>query len=545
LTSNYSKFAPSTDPSITANRFMAWAHYYFGDPLLPNNYLLYKKTARIHHEIVGAFAQRKLRTLITAPRGYAKTTWCRLWVIYCVCYAIEKFIVFVSKPGQGSKNGRFVRNRLASNTKLHEDYGNLIPDTTKAKKNTEKRKDNDDVLTLTNGVVVEFNTIEGSIHGSSDLFRPTLIVCEDLQAEKHMKEPSSLDSHWDLFQHDVIFALDATYGKIIVIGNNYGKGSIVGNIMGEVEKELSDHRNPSWYVVNLDVFDSKGRSTWEDMFSTDKLVSDRELYKFHGKSDVFDSQRRNIPNDAVRKSIDGYLFHNCSMEILNGYTYLISEEYPHPLRCNMVACIDPAFSMSSTSDKRAKVIMAKAKFPKTKDIYVNGVFVMEYNYDHSNPAEIPDWIMNKHKKWKLSDMVIEANGGQIIFKYLNDKKFVDDVDYNRNPFNSRYIKYVDQNKGDRIWNSLTLKCKYGQFLIKRSMSDLIEECDNFGYHIKRREIHLLDAIQFGDAYTTTPETETAPKSQKLILPRYVGQEPLESHRSELIKKYGHRSLLLM
>jgi hypothetical protein len=531
----YKRFKPSSDAGLTSSRFMAWSHQFFANPSPRSCFILRNETAGIHFKMAQAFAGRFEFTLITAPRGYAKTTWCRLWVLYCACYEMEPSILFVSKPGQGSENGRFVRNQLAINSKLIEVYGNLLPSTNKAKKDTAKSKDNDNLLTLTNGVTIGFTTIEGNTHGTSGLFRPTLIICEDLQAEKHMTETATLIKHYKLFENDVVFAKDEEFGKIIVIGNNYGKGSVVGNIIAEVESDKRLKAVPKWHVLNMDdLFDDNGLSVWEDRFPTKKLKAKAEMYARQGKIAIWNAQMRNMPDEGQTKSITGYKFHDCHVEMINGYNYLISKEYPFPLRCHLVLAIDPAFSDSKSSDNRAKVLLAKAKFPFTDTEMAEGTFIIEYEYDKSDPSNIPRWITDMHSKWTVHDMVIEANGGQIIFKYLNEKEFKDNKDFKRNAFASHYITYIKESKGDRIWNSLSLQCKYGQFFIKQNHYELIEELDNFGYHIRSSGIHLLDAIQMADAETVSPEPDRAATTAVFTFPKR--NESSMSNRAQLKQK---------
>jgi hypothetical protein len=517
----YKKFQPTEGTEETLKRFMAWAHHFFGNPKNVRHYMLWRKTAQIHVEMARAFASRLPFVLVTAPRGFAKTTWCRLWVIYAACYKMEPMIAFVSKPKQGAVNGRIIRNKLATNTDLTNVYGLLLPETNKARRDQEKRKDNDDMLTLVNGVTIAFTTIESGMHGMSHDFRPTLIVCEDLQAMKHMHEPSTLAKHLDIFENDVVFARDNIFGKVVVIGNNYGKGSIVTSIIEETKADIEAGETPKWHTVIMDtILDEKGRSRWEGKYTTAKAKSEEARYRRQGKGRIWDLQMNNRPDDSLNKRIEGYLFHECSLARIGHKNYLISDKYPHPLHCNVIAAIDPAFGEALSTDERARVLMAKAMFPINATTYVPGIFILKYWYDHCDPSDIPGWIVEQHENLYLDDMVIEANGGQRIMQWLCNKEFKDNPVYKRNPFRPHYITYVSESKGDRIWNCIGLMCKYGQFFVRREHVELIDELDNFGYKIRRKQIHLLDAAQMGDAHVIAPEIETRVRQEFIIPERF-------------------------
>lgn len=526
---NYDHFKPCSDPKAQAKIFMEWAFYYFGDKNYPKHYRLRVKSPQMHYEMVELVSHNYMYSLITAPRGYAKTTLIAiLWSIYRCVYRLEAFIVIIGKNDKaGKSNLRAVRNSLATNEKLVRDYGNLVPNTTKSSNTQSKKSDSDHEVTLTNGIVLRSIGMLGSVRGDVEVYRPTLIIVEDPQALKHMLEVSTLEKHQEFFDGDVIYALDPMFGKLILIGNNLGVGSLINNA-------LKDTR---FISKEFDIYDNNGRSVWEEYYPTKKLKAEEAKMRELGKGHVFDRERRNIPDDSLQKRITGYKFHNDTLVRYNDGNYIISDLYPHPIHIKLIAAIDPAFSDSQSADRRAKVILGIGKIPIDQQ-YWTAIWIFDYFYDHSDPSKVPDWIMNYHRQYLFDDVVIEANGGQLIYKYLIDNKMREDQFYKKHPFNMHYERYIQQSKGDRIWNRISLLCQYGQFFLKKNHTELIEECNNFGYHIRNRGIHLLDAIVMADKNVSAPNA-----SPSININNAIPERLREKPKPSVIDKFWRRMIL--
>ena len=112
------RFKPVPEkPAETGRRFLEWCEYYFGDPKFPRHYRIRVQFAPMHYRIAEVLSIWKQYTLITAPRGFAKTTIVAiLWTIYLIVHNLEAFIVIVGKNDKAArKNLRTIRNELATN----------------------------------------------------------------------------------------------------------------------------------------------------------------------------------------------------------------------------------------------------------------------------------------------------------------------------------------------------------------------------------------------------------------------------------------------
>lgn len=496
----YDTFKPvPSDPLETSNRFMQWCQYFFGDKNVPEQYWIRLPFSRAHREFMELICNNYRYTLVSTPRGLAKTTIVAiLYTVYKIVYNQERFIVIIGKNDDaGKENLGNIRDCLAINQKIQAVYGKLLPEGRVARADKGKSEDSQHQITLTNGIRLRSIGMRGSIRGKVKVFRPTLVIVEDPQDVKTMRETTTLEAHQEFFDHDVMYALDPLYGKVVLIGNNLGIGCTVNNMM-------KDDRFIR--LVYDDIIDADGNSIWPEMYPIEKLREEEKRMRAMGKGHVYDQERRNIPNDSFRKSITGYKLHRDSIRYneQDGYNYLVSDLYPHPIRVRVAYTIDPAFSDAKSSDMRAKVVMAVGQYP-TEYGYRKGVWIIRYSYDHSDPSNVPDNIIDMHRQYLFDDVIIEANGGQLIYKYLIDNRLGSDMFYMKHPFSMHYERYVSQSKGDRIWNSISLLCKNAQFFLCAEHTELISELDNFGYDIRNSGIHILDAITMGLKYVNAPE----------------------------------------
>ena len=490
--------------------------YFFGDKSIPEQYWIRLPFSKAHREFMDLICANYKYTLVSTPRGFAKTTIVAvLYTVYKIVYNLERFIVIIGKNDDaGKENLGNIRDCLAVNEKIQAVYGKLIPETRGVSAVRTKSEDSQHQITLTNGIRLRSIGMRGSIRGKVKVYRPTLVIVEDPQDIKSMQEVPTLEGHQRFFDHDVMYCLDPLYGKVVLIGNNLGIGCTVNSLMKD---------NRFVQLVYDDIIGSDGESLWPEMYPTAKLRAEETKMRAMGKGHVYDQERRNIPDDSLQKRIEGYQFHNDTIQYREGRNYLISDIYPHPIEVRLVYAVDPAFSEAKSSDKRAQVMMAFGRFP-VEGIYRSGIWVLDYQYDHSDPSKIPDSVMSRHKQWLFDDFVIEANGGQLIFKYLIENKLTEDEFYRKHPFSPHYDRYVHQAKGDRIWNTIGLLCRNEQFFLKQTHIDLMRELDNFGYLVRNSGIHILDAITMANKFITPPAPSNTVNLANII-PRRLTLEP--------------------
>jgi predicted phage terminase large subunit-like protein len=123
---------------------------------------------------------------IAAPREHAKSTCVSvIFVLYCVCYKLRRFIVLISDTQpQAALQLAAVKEELESNAELIADFGNLVGD---------KKWDINDCRTTT-GITLAARGAGQSLRGLRfRLYRPDLVVCDDMENEEDVNNPDTRD----------------------------------------------------------------------------------------------------------------------------------------------------------------------------------------------------------------------------------------------------------------------------------------------------------------------------------------------------------------
>lgn len=121
---------------------------------------------------------------IAAPREHAKSTCVSvIFVLYCVCYKLRRFIVLISDTQpQAALQLAAVKEELESNAALIDDFGNLVGD---------KKWDVNDCRTTT-GITLAARGAGQSLRGLRfRLYRPDLVICDDMENEEDVDNPET------------------------------------------------------------------------------------------------------------------------------------------------------------------------------------------------------------------------------------------------------------------------------------------------------------------------------------------------------------------
>ena len=510
------------NPTETAKRKAAFAKFFFGDPELPQHF--YLKTGDIpdiHMGMYRALSENYKFHYVTSPRDFAKTTVIRINVLYSVYYQLEPHILLIGKIEQGGKSMlRALKYEIKNNPKLRAVYGVLHSDERDKEWSAHEAR-------LTNGVFIRSIGMEGDCRGGLDQgWRYTLVLGDDVQSMKTMRMPAKLESNVEYWERDVEYSIDNVFGKVIYLGNMLGPNCLLEHLT----KDKKYHGTSFHSMVDADGKPDhiKGRSTWESKWPTKVLRAEAKEMAAKGKLHVFLAERQNIITDALAKNLKGYKFHQMEFKRENGQNLLYGD-FPDPIPVYTHCWVDPAFGMEANHDERAIVISAKGRVlmrsGNTGELFhMNLLWILEYIYNHMNPLDVIDFVLDKHKQYFFNSVVIETIGGQKIYESMMHRGVVGDKFFSQNPFSPIFIGSHKYDKKDRIWTGLQPLCSMGQFLIRPSMSELINECDNFA---RISSPHLLDAIEFGNSASTVCVQEVfQPKQpERRRFDRYKKEEP--------------------
>lgn len=480
-----------------------WSVYFFGDPKNKGHYWIQTSVPDIHRSIYEAFAESPKFMYITAPRGFAKSTIAALIdPLYSIYYNLDTVIILIGKIETHAKRVlRNIKREITKNKKLLSVYGDLSPADRSTPWSTSEIK-------TRNNVYVRSIGMGGDIRGSLDaMFRPTKIIIDDPQTSKTMREPSTMESHEDYLDRDVMYAIDDRYGKIRFIGNLIGNGCLLQSIM-------DDRR---WEGISFSALvdengkpDVNGKSIWEAWHSTAGLQKEYKLMAAQGKLDIFMYERMNQMLAGFVKNLKGYKFHQGTLHHQNGQNILVFDDYPDPIPVFTYLGVDPAFAQTKSADERALITFAKGRV-MVYGQWVNRTWVLEYDYNFIDPSKLIDRVLELHKKFYYRRVCLEINGGQLIYKYMMEDRMRTDLFWQSHPFDVAFIRNsID--KGDRVWATLGPKVKTGQVYIRGNMSDLIYEMDRFDTN----QLHLCDAFEMADrdAEVCIHDIDTRDKSSK-------------------------------
>jgi len=228
--------------------------------------------------------KRGARYAIAAPRGFAKSTIVGLqYVIYCICYKLEDFIVLTSSTSsQATDFLRHIKEEFEANERLKADFpevcevgGKLVP----------PRWTQSEIITSNDVKVIALGTgqqLRGRRHKES---RPSLIILDDIETDEAVENSDSRYKLEDWVNKTVLKAGDART-NVIIIGTLHHPASLLA-------KYTDSKQSPGWtskvykaitsYAVRVELWEKwkrilLGREAYNEEFGLDAALA---FYKKH------------------------------------------------------------------------------------------------------------------------------------------------------------------------------------------------------------------------------------------------------------------------
>lgn len=211
----------------------------FGNIYLPH-YLKFPPS-KAHLEIYDILSEaqrnRGKKIAIAAPRDFGKSTVINLiFVLHCICYAKERFIVIISNTAsQAEKLLENIKKELTENETLRTDFPEILGTGKKPKPSHWRQSD----IITHNGIEVlalgSGQQIRGRRHGS---YRPSLVIADDLEEAENTFSESANERLKDDFSKSVLKSgsEDTNY---ILIGTIHHRRSLLAEF-------ISEDLNPGW-----------------------------------------------------------------------------------------------------------------------------------------------------------------------------------------------------------------------------------------------------------------------------------------------------------
>ena len=491
-------FKPTGDPDEDAQRLAGYSKWFFGDANNIGHNWIRNKIPKFHLRVYKGLSSNPKFFYITAFRESGKSTIIQLvYVTYQIAYKLDRHILLLEKIDPEAVSVlRKIKRELSSNRKWIKVFCDIRP--SRKQRLFDGYMWSRHEIKTTTGIYIRSIGMGGNARGGlEDEYRFTLILGNDMQSIKHMKEPQTLKNHIDFWERDVEPAIDSEYGKVRAIGNMLGPGCLMESIVGDKKYKGIDLAALVDKDGNADI---NGKSAWEDRFPTEQLRAQKEYYEERGKLHVFLAEWMNIITEQQKLNFAGYRYYNGEVKYRYGQNVLTTDIFPgYEIPVYTYRWIDPAYGDVESNDPRAAVTAALGMFPgkawNGEEIWIPGIWILDYKYDHSNPALLINEAINDHPQYHYKGIVIEANGPQRIYQYLGIAQLQQSEYVFKNPVNFVCVTKQTEEKYSRIYNELQPKCSMGQFFIKPEHTELKSELELF--RANPHGIHILDAIQLG------------------------------------------------
>lgn len=269
---------------------------------------------------------REVKYVLAAPRDFGKSTMITLvYVLYGVCYQREKFIVLASNTSKLSiRILDNVKAELLNNPMIEEDFPELFELKGKPRP---PRWTRNEIETRTGIKVVAISVSESSRGIRYKEYRPSLIICDDLEKGNVLSSAEQIEKVKDWFAKTI--GMMGTSGtNFIVLGTYFHPYCLIGDL-------LDPEKSPAWrkkviaalvseptnielwerwsnvlngrdayngksgpeaakalYLDNKEAMDAGAESVWPEKWSIYQLKHEQDT-----NSIVFSSERQNKPVD--------------------------------------------------------------------------------------------------------------------------------------------------------------------------------------------------------------------------------------------------------
>ncbi len=199
---------------------------------------------------------RDAKYVLAAPRDFGKSTMITLvYVLYCICYKKENFIVLASNTSKLSiRILDNVKTELLHNPLLRQDFPELFEFKGKPRP---PRWTKNEIETRTGIKVVAIGVTESSRGIRYKEYRPSLIICDDLEKGDTFASPEAIEKvkAWFATTTGMMGTAGTNY---IVLGTHFHPFCLIGDL-------LDPEKNPTWTkkVISALVSEPTNMELWE------------------------------------------------------------------------------------------------------------------------------------------------------------------------------------------------------------------------------------------------------------------------------------------
>ena len=213
--------------------------------------------------------KRRAKVAIAAPRDSAKSTIVSLeYVIYCICYRLESYIVIISNSREQAAGFlRDLKHELENNERLLRDFSEACDRQVKPKPSPWKEAE---ILTPNNVKVTVLGTDQEIRGRRNKKDRPSLIILDDIETSEPIQNPENINKLEDWLTKAVLKS-GTTRTNVVFIGTIHHYDSLLAKFTGDTEY-------PGWTKrIYRSIISEPERADLWDQWK--RILNCKELYK--------------------------------------------------------------------------------------------------------------------------------------------------------------------------------------------------------------------------------------------------------------------------
>lgn len=236
---------------------------------------------------------RVMRFAIGLPRGFAKTTYLKIFVVWLICHDYFSFIAVICATEPHAENFIGDVQEILSNPNITLLYGDwqkrLIIDNKGMKRCQYRGKD---VILLGAGAGT---SVRGLSIGNK---RPQFVLCDDMEKKNDNDDDMTADPALLNWAVGTLFKfIDPFRAVICFVGNMYGTDCIL--------YKLKEHED--WVSLITGCITESGASLWEDLHPLESLHAGFKHDERLGKADIWFAEMMNDPVTRENALLSGPL----------------------------------------------------------------------------------------------------------------------------------------------------------------------------------------------------------------------------------------------
>lgn len=271
------------------------------------------------------YMRRWRKAVIAAPRGHAKTTSLMVFILWCVCYGMRKYILLVSdSEDQSRMHLDSIKAELEANEKIRRCFGDLVGGVWGA-----------EAIETSNGVRIQCRGAGQKIRGLKYRNkRPDLVIVDDLLSDDLVETEERRVKIKKWFMSALLRCMSKD-GAIIVTGTILHEADLMSDLL----KSDAGWVKRRYEACVVEDGELKEPILWPDLYTLEDLKAMREEYAHEGEISLF-----------YREMFNRIVSNESSPFKRDWFKYSTYKELEDTTLTNFVM-VDPAYTIKKSADQ--------------------------------------------------------------------------------------------------------------------------------------------------------------------------------------------------